>query len=118
MKKYLLLFFVFSNLLVSGISYANEASQQLGTCLTDSLNGKERKNLAKWIFLGMSTHDAIKPYSQVLTSDFVESDKYIGLLITRLMSEDCPQKAKAAFKENGSIAIQSAIGIVGEVAMQ
>jgi hypothetical protein len=118
MKKYTLLVLLLSNLFAFGTSHANQSALQLGTCLTDSLNGKERKNLAKWIFLGMSSHNAIKPYSKVLESDFDESDKYIGTLITRLMTEDCPQQAKAAFQENGSVAIEGAFRIVGEVAMQ
>lgn len=71
-----------SMLISSGMVSASEEAQQLGTCLTDSLNGKERKNLAKWIFLGMSSHSLIKPYSNVSESDFDHSNKFVGYKAT------------------------------------
>ena len=36
----------------------------------------------------------------------------------RLLAEDCPEKTKKALKEDGSIAIENAFRLVGEVAMQ
>ena len=107
-----------SMLISSGMVSASEEAQQLGTCLTDSLNGKERKNLAKWIFLGMSSHSLIKPYSNVSESDFDHSNKFVGELVTRLLTEDCPEQAKAAAKVNGAAAFEQAFEIVGQVAMQ
>lgn len=86
--------------------------------MTDSLNGKERKELAKWIFLAMSSHDTIKPYSKITQSDIDESNKYMASLVTRLMTEDCPKQVKEAYKISGAKAIENAFGIVGEVAMQ
>ncbi|PLY02551.1 MAG: hypothetical protein C0623_03560 [Desulfuromonas sp.] len=100
------------------ITHAGQAAQDLAVCLTDSINGKERKNLAKWIYFGMSTHSTIKPYTKATQKDFDGMNKYVGGLITRLMTEDCPQTANAAFKEGGTSSIQYAFGIVGEVAMQ
>ena len=107
-----------SMLISSEMVSASEEALQLGTCLTDSLNGKERKNLAKWIFLGMSSHSLIKPYSNVSESDFDHSNKFVGELVTRLLTEDCPEQAKAAVKVNGAAAFEQAFEIVGQVAMQ
>lgn len=95
-----------------------DASQKLGVCLTDSLNGMERKNLAKWIFFGLSAHSSIKDYTQVAQADIDASNQYIGGLITRLLTEDCPEIVRAAVQESGSRALEYAFGIVGQVAMQ
>jgi len=100
------------------MTQANQSANNLGICLTDSMNGKERKNLAKWIYLGMSAHSMIKPYSNISTKDIDDSNKYVGTLITRLMTEDCPKQASIAFEEGGSSAFEFAFGIVGKVAMQ
>ncbi|WNZ56023.1 hypothetical protein QT397_24805 [Microbulbifer sp. MKSA007] len=107
-----------SSLIATGAAYANQEAQQLSICLTDSMNGKERKNLAKWIFFGMSSHSSIKPFSKVTESDIGDSSKYVGALITRLITEDCPSQAKAASKVLGSAAFDQAFKVVGEVAMQ
>jgi hypothetical protein len=118
MKKQLLLIVLLMIMLVPNIADASQAAQNLGVCLTDSLNGKERKNLAKWIYFGMSTHSSIKSYTNATQKDFDNINKYVGELITRLMTEDCPEIADAALKEGGSAAFEYAFGIVGQVAMQ
>lgn len=59
-------------------TFASQEAQQLAVCLTDSLNGKERKNLAKWIYLGMSTHSIIKPFSNVTEQDIDDTNRYVA----------------------------------------
>lgn len=117
MNRYVVVLVALLSFSLSGIVHASQEAQELGVCLTDSLNGKERKNLAKWIFLGMSSHSAIKPYSNVSQQDIENSNTYVGRLITRLMTEDCPNQAKAASEVIGSVAFEQAFKIVGEVAM-
>ncbi|EWH10397.1 hypothetical protein DS2_07988 [Catenovulum agarivorans DS-2] len=99
-------------------SQGYSATQQLGTCLVDSLNGKERKDLAKWIFFAMSAHPEIQPFAKVTNKDLDGTNRFVGGLITRLLTSDCPSQAKAALQESGSLAIQNAFRLVGEVAMQ
>ena len=98
--------------------FAGQPTQQFSACLTDSLNGKERKLLAKWIYFGMSSHSLIKPYSNASDKDIEESNKFVGALITRMLTEDCPKQAKAALDDSGATAFTEAFRIVGEVAMQ
>jgi hypothetical protein len=117
MKKYSFLVLLISLVFTPLIASANTSAQQLGVCMTDSMNGKERKNLAKWIYFGMSEHSTIKPHSNVPKADRESMDEYVGVLITRLLTEDCPKIAKVALEENGSAAFEYAFGVVGEVAM-
>jgi len=70
--------------------------------MTDSLNGKERKELGKWIFLGMSAHPEISNLSNVSGAIRDGSDQYIGNLITRLLAEDCMVEARMAMKNERS----------------
>lgn len=102
---------------VSGLSVSVSAdTQALGTCLTDSLNGKERKLLVKWIYFAMANHPELKANSKISEADRVNSDKATGELITRLFVQDCPEEAKLAQKSD-PMAVQKAFEFVGQVAM-
>jgi hypothetical protein len=104
-------------LLISTGSYAATPTQNFGECLTDNLNGKERKNLAKWIFFAMAAHPQITEFTKIPSDNIKTSDQYIGKLITRLMTENCPNEMKLAYKANPQ-AIEKAFELVGQVAMQ
>ena len=97
--------------------FAAAPSDVLAGCLVDNLNGKERKNLAKWIFFSIAAHPDIKSYSNVSPEDIKESDKYVGKLITRLLADNCQNQLKGA-NSSDPLAVQKAFEIVGKVAMQ
>ena len=98
--------------------HANTGAEQLGSCLVDSMTGKERKKIAKWLFFAMSAHPELSTYASIENPDITESDNFVGTLITRLLTEDCPQQYKTASNEVGSQAMVSAFELVGRVAMQ
>ena len=97
------------------LAHAN--AQILGTCLVDSLNGKERKQLAKWIYFALAAHPDLKSYSNISSEDRIETDRGVGSLITRLLAEDCATELKEA-KNTDPLAMQRAFEMVGRVAMQ
>ncbi|MDX1739276.1 MAG: hypothetical protein R3261_13630 [Alphaproteobacteria bacterium] len=99
------------------ISPVNAGAPDLGTCLVDSLTGKERKHLAKWIYFAIAAHPEMSSYSNIKQNDRVKIDQYIGTLVTRLLAEDCASEFKSAQKAN-PIALQRAFELVGQVAMQ
>lgn len=99
-------------------SSAGQATQQLGLCLTDSLSGKERKKLAEWIFFAIAAHPEIKEFSKVTSENQVNTDKYVGKLISRLLGENCKAETTLAMKEDGPMAMEQAFSLVGQVAMQ
>jgi len=109
-------------ILIIGISFgtsvlANSPSDELGVCLVDTLNGKERKSLAKWIFLSMAAHPEIKSYSKATPKNIQDSDEYIGKLFTRILTIDCPDELNLANKSD-PLAVNKAFELVGQVAMQ
>ena len=118
MKKATLFIAILGAALVPGPTFAGPASDALGTCMIDFLNGRERKELGKWIFLGMSAHPEISQLTNVTGATRDESDQYIGMLITRLLTEDCKAEAKNAMINESSVALTSAFELVGRVAMQ
>ena len=61
--------------------------------------------------------EEIKIYSNASNNDIKESDEYVGKLITRLLTENCPSELRMA-NESDPLAIQKAFELVGKVAMQ
>ena len=113
---------IISLLIVASFIGTNHAAAQtetdvLASCLVDELNGKERKQLAKWIFFAIAAHPEIKPYSTVKELDLESSNKSTGALISRLLTKNCPNELSKANKAN-PLALQKAFEFVGQVAMQ
>ncbi|WP_210394617.1 hypothetical protein [Motiliproteus sediminis] len=117
MKKLLIATALLVATVTTPVTLADTPSQQLGTCLIDSLNGKERKELAKWIFISMAAHPEISPYANISNADINATDSYVGTLITRLLTEDCAAQLRSA-NNTDPRAIQQAFELVGQVAMQ
>jgi hypothetical protein len=86
--------------------------------MVDSLTGKERKLLAQWVFFAMAAHPEIREYSKVTPASQKSTDENVGKLITRLLTVNCAEQAKAAAKEEDSAAIKGAFELVGKIAMQ
>jgi len=117
MKKILSLVILSAVLLPATPVFAESPSAVLATCLIDNLSGKERKGLAKWIFFSIGSHPEIKSYSRAKPADIEKSDKFVGKLITRLLTVDCPEKLRTAYTSD-PLAVKKAFGLVGRVAMQ
>ena len=92
-------------------------TDQLATCLVDALNGKERKNLAKWIYFAIGSHPEIKVFMNATAADIQKSDEYVGNLVTKILTVDCPNELNKANKAD-PLAIKKAFQLVGQVAMQ
>ncbi|MEE4252378.1 MAG: YceI family protein [Alcanivoracaceae bacterium] len=117
MKNLIKILLIVSCAVSANQAMASSPTEALAGCLVDTLNGKERKSLAKWIFFSVAAHPEIKPYSNASTKDIEDSDKLTGALITRLLTESCPNELKAANRSD-HMALQKAFEIVGQVAMQ
>ncbi|WP_162046673.1 hypothetical protein [Vibrio taketomensis] len=89
----------------------------LTTCFVDSLNGKERKQLATWIYFAVAAHPEMKPFSNISPQQREAVDKKVGALVTRLLVEDCEQEFIVAQKRD-PLAVEAAFEMVGKVAMQ
>lgn len=117
MKNIIMSIILLAGLIISAPTISDTSVSDLGSCLTDALNGKERKRLAKWIFFAIAAHPEIKSYSNITAKNINDSDEYVGKLITRLLTGDCPDKLNAAYKSD-PLAIEKSFELVGQVAMQ
>ncbi|MCK9538972.1 hypothetical protein [Dokdonella sp.] len=96
---------------------AATATEALGTCLADETSGRDRKMLARWVFVAMSTHPTLKDVASVSAAARDAADREMATLVTRLLSEDCPAQTARAMREDGASALEGAFGSLGELAM-
>ncbi len=102
----------------SETALAEQSSESLGVCMVDSMTGKERKQIAQWLFFAMAAHPDMQEFSEVTENAQKKANEFIGKLLTRLLTENCPTQAKQAMEKNGSVAMNGAFELVGKVAMQ
>jgi hypothetical protein len=90
----------------------------LGQCLADNTSGRDRKDLARWVFLSMAAHPEIKELSKATATDADGASKTTGALITRLLTQSCAKEARLAMTAGGTNALQLAFQTLGQLAMQ
>lgn len=110
-------------LLLSAVSFpalADSATNDLTTCLTDSTTGKDRKDLARWVFVAMAAHPNMKDVSNVTPEAREAASKGMAALVTRLLTEQCAAQARVLFGQgtSSSNALTTSFGALGQVAMQ
>jgi hypothetical protein len=97
---------------------ASPAIDGLSTCLADNTSGKDRKDLARWIFLAISVHPEIRSFSSASATTHDEADKTMAALVTRLLTVNCEQQTKDAAKQEGNTGIFTAFKSLGELAVR
>lgn len=102
----------------AGFASAQSSSNTLATCLSDHTNGKERKDLVRWMFSAMSVHPALKDMATVVPAARTASDQAVGQLVTRLLSEDCRIEARNAMQADGPKSFEDAFSSLGRIAVQ
>lgn len=106
---------------ILAISFAADGRAQsdaLATCIADNTSGRDRKDLATWMFLAMAAHPEIKPYLISKASEAAdESARKMAALVTRLLTDSCVKEVKALTKE-GPAAFRAAFERLGALAMQ
>lgn len=92
--------------------------EDFAACLQDNTTGKDRKDLARWVFVSMSVHPAIQADFNVSEATRLAAHQRTAALMTRLVTENCPVQARAAGAgPNGAEAFGQAFKLLGEVAM-
>ncbi len=115
--RFLTIFLLSLAILSPHAAIASPTSDTLGTCLKDNTNGKDRKALARWIFLAISAHPEIRQLSVATDAIRLDSDKGTAVLVTRLLTENCRAETRAVVAKDGNPGLFSAFKLLGEVAM-
>lgn len=97
---------------------AGSATDALSICVADNTTGKDRKDLAQWVFAAMTAHPEIRPLSNVTEAKRDELDQKLAALATKLITASCRTEAKAAMENEGGESFKSAFGALGKLAMQ
>lgn len=111
----LLLVFVFMQLPCLALA---DTAAALSSCVSDNTSGKQRKDLARWVFLAMAAHPDLRQYTSSDADVAREStDKATAALFEFLITEQCAPEANAAYKEHGTPGLQVAFEALGRLAM-
>ena len=119
MKKQILTLILIALGLAAPVSpaLAGPGADALGACLADNTTGKDRKDLARWVFAAMAAHPEIRSLSNINTKTMDEINRMMGIMVTKLIADNCAAQARLATKEGGT-AFQTAFGVIGRLAMQ
>jgi len=99
--------------------YAQDPTRALSDCLAENTSGRDRKDLAKWVFLALGAHPENKQFFATDAAKAIdEANKTAAGIIMRLMTESCNAQMKNAIAQGGPRAIQAAFGNIGQLAMQ
>jgi hypothetical protein len=93
-------------------------ADDLGKCLVNSTSKDDRANLIRWLFVAASHHPAVKPIASVTAAQQDESDKQMGTLFMKLLTESCKTEAQKALQTEGPGTMQFAFEVLGKVAGQ
>lgn len=104
-------------LFTSQAAMANPGSNQLGECLKSSTNGKDRTDLARWIFISMAAHPEMGKLTTITPAIRTDADKGMAQLVTRLLLQNCAEQTRAVMQAEGGQGMLSAFRSLGEVAM-
>ena len=115
MKRFLL---TLSLCLIAVSGQAQPTVDAFSKCLADNTNGKERKDLARWLFVAMGAHPEMRAIATISATAPQDSSMAAGQLFTKLIAEACPAQAKAAVAAVGPTAFQTGFSVLGQLAMQ
>jgi hypothetical protein len=115
MKRFLLCALLVLN---AGWAQAGPLGDVLVACFSESTTGRDRTDLARWFFLAMGQHPAIKELSNFTPEALDNTNRRVGALYTRLITESCPSQTSMAVQKEGSAALVAAYGALGKLAMQ
>lgn len=103
--------------MVPMLSHAGPATDSLGQCLADNTTGKDRKDLAKWLFVGMAAHPEIKSFAPVSAAATESAQRTMGALVNRLIGTACAKEMKNAVVTDGEAGARTAFELLGKIAM-
>ncbi len=114
------LFLVAIVLAVSVPAHAQRPADALKTCVADNTTGRDRKDLARWIFLAMAAHPEMRQYASVTAAGAMDdTSRAMASLVVRLLGESCVNETKAVVKNGQGVqAITIAFQGLGQLAMQ
>jgi hypothetical protein len=100
-------------------AWADSSVDALSQCLSENTTGKDRKTMAKWLFVSMGAHPEMRAIAPITPTSTEVVSKDAADLLTRLLVRACPKQTQSAVWAVGApAAMQGAFAVVGQLAMQ
>ena len=97
---------------------AHAQSDPLAKCLADNTTGKDRKALARWMFVSMSAHPELRDLALNSEGSIEQTDKTMAAIVTRLLIENCTSEVQAVVRTGeGEQTMRRAFESLGRLAM-
>ena len=100
------------------MAHAGIYSDDLAKCLVMSSSAEDQETLVDWVFVAISAHPAVQPYAKAPDAQRDEVNRKGAKLFERLLTSDCRKETIAALKYEGSGAMETSFGVLGQVAMR
>lgn len=107
-----------ASFILGQVAIASPATDGLSTCFADNTTGKDRKDLARWIFLAISAHPEIRSLSAATEATRDDANKTMAALVTRLLTVNCGTQTKEVMASDGNAGVFASFRTLGEVAMR
>jgi hypothetical protein len=97
---------------------ASPETDALSACLVKSSSPADQLVLTRWVFAAISKHQGVSDLASLSDAQMAAVNKAGGALFTRLLTENCPAETTAAIRVDGVKAIETALGDLGQSALQ
>jgi hypothetical protein len=97
---------------------AGPYADAIGQCFANATTGKERIELAKWVFVNIALHPEVAGISAIAPEKREEINKATGAVFNRLLTDACAKEVKDAIKFGDQTALKTAFESLGKLAMQ
>jgi hypothetical protein len=104
-------------LTLSAPVFAETSEEKLSTCITNTTTGKERKDLARWIFTVMAVHPELSGMSTISAEKRDEISKLTANTFTSIMTDRCVIELKQVMANEGPEGAKRAFESLGRLAM-
>ena len=98
--------------------FAQPQVDAFSRCVAEKTTGRDRKDLAKWVFISMGAHPEMRAIADLPLPAAEEASRAVGRMFTKLVTKSCPKEARSAVQAAGPAAIQAGFTVLGQLAMQ
>jgi cytochrome c553 len=101
-----------------GTAEAGPFADEMAKCLARKTTERDKYQLIKWLYAGMSLHPAVSSLANVTPAQRGALSREIAVLLTDILTVRCHEEAKSALTYEGNEALTASFRFFGESAMQ
>lgn len=103
-------------LALSGSAVAGPYSDALGRKMVAETTPNEKVLLIRWFYMVVSTHPTLRGMSVITARQRDETDRAIGIMLTRLLTQSCAAEARDVIRYESTDGWAQAFSVFGSVA--